>query len=109
MNRIYISTPINARREKTFHEKREAAERRCKRLKILVEAEWKNVQVVTPFDTVPISEDVDEPVAIGRCITALLRCDAIYLDHGWNGSKGCRLEYYAAKAYGLGIIEHDKA
>ena len=108
MKKIYISTPINARREKTFQEKRDAAFRRCNRLKCIIENEWENVQAITPFMVIGVHDDVSEAEAIGRCITALLQCDAIYLDHGWNGSKGCTLEYYAAKRYGIEVIEHDK-
>lgn len=35
-------------------------------------------------------------------------CDAIYLDHAWQSSKGCNLEYRAAKIYDKEIFEHDK-
>ena len=106
--KLYISTPINARREVTFQAKREAAAKRCKMLKMFLEEEMEGYEIVTPFDTIPLTETVNEEVAIGRCVTAVLRCDAIYLDHGWTGSKGCNIEYHAAKTYGKVIFEHDK-
>ena len=46
--------------------------------------------------------------AMSRCIYHVLTSDAIYLDHGWTASKGCNLEYRAAKIYGKQIFEHDK-
>ena len=31
-----------------------------------------------------------------------------YLDHAWQSSKGCNLEYRAANIYDKEIYEHDK-
>ena len=45
---------------------------------------------------------------MGDCIKLVLTCDAIMLDHGWLQSKGCNLEYRAAKIYGKEIFEFDK-
>lgn len=103
--KIYIATPINARKEPTFKEKREAAARRAKMLKAYMQGEYPDAEVVTPFDVVPLDEHPDEPEATGRCITALLRCDTVLLDRGWTASKGCNLEYRAAKLYDKHIID----
>lgn len=109
--RLYIATPINARKEKTLEEKKRAAKHRINLLKeILSEdsrfSEYK--ELVSTFDISTIGSRTTEEQALGMCVTAVLESDAIYLDHGWGGSNGCNLEYRAAKIYGKKIFEHDK-
>jgi len=112
--KIYIATPINARSERTFAEKQRAARQRCKLLKSIIADDYdKDTEIVSFLDAVPTTagmqeHEVSESEALGRCISLLLTCDAIYLDHAWQSSKGCNLEYRAAKIYGLDILEHDK-
>lgn len=45
---------------------------------------------------------------IGRDIEALVECDAIFLCSGWQESKGCSLEYQAARIYGKIIMNEIK-
>ena len=110
MKRIYIATPINARKERTLPDKVVAAENRIRTIKQVLKDEpmFKGCKFVSTFDLPHDPEDVSEARAIGDCVAAVLECDAIYLDHGWLQSKGCNLEYRAAKIYGLEIYEHDK-
>lgn len=103
--RIYVSTPINGRKEKTLDEKRKAAYRRCKMLRTYLKGEYPDATIVTPFDFIPLDCDIKENVAIGQCISMLLTCDTILLDRGWTASKGCNLEYRAAKIYGIEMID----
>ena len=109
--KLYISTPINSRREKNFREKYIAARHRCELLKevILFDPRFDRFgEVITTFDVNGTDAMCSEEEAMGRCITAVMKCDAIYLDHGWQGSKGCNLEYRTAKIYGKTIFEHDR-
>lgn len=103
--RIYISTPISGRGEPSFEEKRQVAYRRVKMLSAYIAEEWPEAEIRSPFDAVPLNEECSESVAIGRCINIVLTCDAILLDRGWNASRGCNLEYRAAKIYDLEIID----
>lgn len=103
--KIFISTPINGRNEPTFQEKRQAAHRRAKMLKAYMKSEYPHATVVTPFDAVPLDSNLKENEAVGECISLLLTCDTILLDRGWTASKGCNLEYRAAKLYELHIID----
>lgn len=103
--KIYVSTPVNGRKEPTLKEKREAAYRRAKMLKAYMKSEYPYATVVTPFDAVPLDSNLKENEAIGECVSLLLTCDTILLDRGWNGSDGCNLEYRAAKIYKLQIID----
>lgn len=103
--KIYVSTPVNGRKEETFQKKRIAAYHRAETLRAYLKDEYPDAEIVTPFDVVPLDETVDEPEAIGRCVTALLRCDTVVLDRGWTASNGCNLEYRAAKLYKKDIID----
>lgn len=108
--KLHIATPINARREPTLKEKLRAAKHRIELLKeILSEDErFKGYKIHSTFDQdLPKARD-EENVAIAMSVLAILRADAIYLDHGWQGSKGCNLAYRTAKIYGKTIYEHDK-
>lgn len=55
-------------------------------------------EVITPFD---LSPESDKPYSyhMGKGIEGLLECDAVYFSPGWVDSKGCNLEYAAAKIY----------
>ena len=105
--RIYIATPVNSRKEKTMQERREMAYHRCELLRKFLREEFAGAEIVTPFDVNPLDEEIAENEAMGRCVACVLTCNAIYLDHGWQASKGCNLEYRTAKIYGLIIYEYD--
>lgn len=107
--KIYIATPINARSERTFKEKYNAAKNRVAVLMKLIHdfPQFRGSRFTSTFKINALDE-VSETEALGRCISTVLECDAIYLDHGWQSSKGCNLEYRAAKIYGKTIYEHDK-
>ncbi len=38
-------------------------------------------------------------------LKAMSQCDAVYLCKGWDKARGCIIEYKAAKAYSLDIID----
>jgi hypothetical protein len=60
--------------------------------------EKKGHTYVSPLDI--NDPDSDYNTCMGRCIHALLGCDAVVVLEGWSCSKGCRLEAEAAKIYG---------
>jgi hypothetical protein len=101
--KLYISTPINGRKEPSFSEKYNAAKARIKE----IESKYKDIlseydTIVTTFDINP--SGVTEAEAMGRCITEVLNCDAVLFDINWNSSSGCRLEYSAGKLYDKEMI-----
>ena len=109
--KLYIATPINARPERTFREKFLAAKHRVEMLKeFVITSDWEDApefdEVISSFDINPLGR-FTESEAMGRCVKTVIECDAIYLDHAWQSSKGCNLEYRAAKIYGKIIYEHD--
>lgn len=111
--KIYISTPINARKEKTFAEKYNAA-KECVEdciLELQKNSEWSeerpNAEYVSTFDINPLG-DITEAEAMGKCIQAVMECDAfvIALPKGIEKyeSKGVLLEERAAELYGKEIF-----
>lgn len=92
--KCYISIPITGF---DVEKQREKAE--------LLKQDFEEIgyDVITPFDVCP---EKDKPLSyyMGKDITALLDCDAIYLADGWKQSKGCQLEYYTAKIYGKKML-----
>ena len=102
--KLYIATPINARQEPTMREKLAAAKRHVEILKAIIayDDRFKDYELISTFDF-NYMNDVEEE-AMSRCIYHVLISDAIYLDHGWTASKGCNIEYQAAKIYGKQIF-----
>lgn len=105
--RLYISTPINGRREATFEQKYAAAKARVEQIKRDFD-DWlsRYDKIVTTFDINP--PGTSEAEAMGRCIQAVIESDEILLDKGWQYSGGCLLEVYAARCYGVADLYIDK-
>lgn len=109
-SKMYIATPINARNEKTFKEKYLAAKHRVNMLKEILQYDERfpsGMEMVSSFDINPLGAHT-ESQAMGRCVTEVMESDAIFLDHGWQSSNGCNLEYRTAKIYGKVIFEYDE-
>lgn len=98
MKRIYISIPI------TGHNLQEQA-KKAGRIANGIEA--LGHEAVSPFDTAaaPSHYDKQEQYAyyLGRDIERLLLCDGVYFAHGWEDSKGCRIEGAVAQAAGIPV------
>ncbi len=108
--RMYIATPINGLKSNCgFDGKVAKAKHTVEVLKMILSdrPDFKDYEFTSTFDihhgTMP-----PEHKAMGDCIALVMTCDAIMLDHGWLQSKGCNLEYRAAKIYGKEIFEFDK-
>lgn len=87
--KLYVSIPISGYQL-------DAVQREAATYKELWQG--KGYEVVTPFD---LSPESNKPYSyhMGRDIEGLLECDAVYFAPGWTESKGCNLEYAAAKIY----------
>lgn len=59
-----------------------------------------------PVSPLEVSNDINAPYSehMGKDIMALLECDAVLFLRGWSTSKGCSLEFEAAKIYGKEIM-----
>ena len=102
--KIYIATPVNARKEETLEEKRLAAYNRMCEIKKQIHAKLPNAEFHSSFDEhiAPINNECWKPESIimGQCVTEVMKCDMIVLDWGYLDSKGCRVEEYVAMRYG---------
>ena len=103
--KIYISTPINARKEQTFEQKYNAARQRVEHIIEVLreEPEYRDATFVHTFDLCPLGTKT-ESEAIGRCVQAVMESDMLYFDCRASESKGCSLEYWTACIYGKPVI-----
>lgn len=109
--RMYIATPISGIPSNCGFEGKVAKARfRIEDLKQILsdDIRFEGYEFVSTFDIHPNGSMPAEHKAMGDCIALVKTCDAIMLDHGWLQSKGCNLEYRAAKIYGKKIFEFDK-
>lgn len=98
--KIYISLPITGR---------DFDEVESEILYVSGVLEMKGYHVVTPIDF-DVNPDLDKPYheLLGNDIKALMECDDICLCPGWEKSKGCQLEHFAAKLWDKEIMEFEK-
>lgn len=89
MKKVYVSIPITG---ENYNDQRNHA------FVVATNLFQKGYDVITPFDVVR-SLSTPYNTAMGKCITALLDCDAIYLCKNWQKSKGCTAELQAALVY----------
>ena len=107
--KIYIATPVNARKEGTLKEKRNAAWMRGCYLKVEIRQKYPDAEIHSSFDRhiSPIEKEIkmlNEATIMGRCVTEVMECDAILMDWGYEQSKGCTVEHTTALVYGKKII-----
>ena len=98
--KIYISTPVNARAEKTFAEKYEAAKKRVSEIIGHLKDKYPDAEFVSFADVAPLG--CSEAEAMGRCVQAVVGCDRLIVDSSSDvlyESKGCRIEVIVAKMY----------
>ena len=108
--KIYIATPVNARREATLEEKRKAAWKRVNQLRVLARNKYPHSEYHSSFDDdiAPINQlgtaVWSEANIMGACVQCVMECDAILMDWGYEQSKGCTIEHTTALTYGKKII-----
>lgn len=91
--KCYISLPISGRD--------------IKRVRIDIRMMEHGLWVTGYEPYAPINDDTDitAPYSehMGRDIAMLIECDAVVFMRGWEQSKGCMMEFEAAKIYGKEI------
>lgn len=92
--KVYISIPITGHPIKEVREKVNEVKQ-----KIV----GRGHEPVSPLD-LHGEEEKTYSQYIGKDIEALIECDAVFLCSGWQESKGCSLEYHAARIYGKIIM-----
>lgn len=102
MKRIYLATPVNARKEKTMHAKLTAACKRVDEMQFYLAGIFPDAEFTSVFDSCVIAES--EATIMGWCVETVMSCDMIVLDDGWENSKGCTVERFVAMQYGIKIV-----
>ncbi len=97
---IYISIPMKGL---DIHRQRLIAN------EIAVVLKSKGYEVINPFEVCNmidrnLSDEHFYALCMGKDISELLKCDAVYFCSGWEKSNGCLLEFAAAKLYNKKII-----
>lgn len=89
MKKVYISLPISGHNLDDVRKRIQEA------------SELLRAKGHIPVSPLEVQTDLNAPYSelMGNDIKALLECDAIILLDGWENSKGCRLEKYAASLY----------
>lgn len=103
--KVYIATPVNARKETTLEEKRQAAYKRVKHMEYIISksvngAEFAEFHSAFDNDIAPLWKPApSEAVIMGKCVQRVMECDIVIMDEGWKESRGCRIEYRVACDY----------
>ena len=100
--KIYIATPVNARKEPTLKEKQAAAFERVKELKKEVHKHLPKALISSVFSVIVVAGKKEDEI-MGACVAAVMKCDVILMDDGWGDSHGCKVERFTAQEYGKEI------
>lgn len=41
---------------------------------------------------------------LAKSLEVMSKCDVVYFCKGWNKARGCQVEHFAAKSYGLKVL-----
>lgn len=96
--KVYISLPITGHPFKEVKQKAQEAKRTLS---------GRGYEAVSPLD-LHGGKKKTYAQYIGKDLEALIECDAVFLCSGWQESKGCTLEYHAARIYGKIIMNEIK-
>ena len=106
--KIYLATPVNARKEETLHEKMKAALVNIQAMARIVIKAYPDAEFMSSFEIPAIRVLVNNhPVVLpsearimGECVRMVMEADMIVLDDGWECSQGCTVERFVAMQYG---------
>lgn len=94
MKKVYISLPVTGN---NYNDQSNHA------FNVAASLGMKGFDPVSQFDVVKRPEAPDNEV-MGKCVEALLLCDAICLCKGWQESQACKAELGVALAFGLDVM-----
>ena len=105
MKKVIISQPMDDRTKEEINEERERAKKYL---------ESKGYEVVNTFFEENWNNEIENNIIhkplffLGKSISYMSQCDAIYFVGGWALAKGCRVERLAAILYGIEIITDEE-
>lgn len=95
--KVMISQPMKGKTKEEILKEREKA------IKFLEKKGYEFVN--TFFEIENPNKNKNEPVYfLGKSISKMSECDAVYFVKGWENTRGCVIEHEIAKQYNLTII-----
>ena len=104
--KIYIATPVNARKEPTLIAKQTQAKLRVIELRKQIKKHLPDAEVVSSVTHIYAAtrgKAEAEARIMGECIRLVMESDVILMDDGWGDSHGCKVERFTAQEYGKEI------
>ena len=98
MKKLFISQPMRGKSNDEIRQTRNEA------IVIAHNITNDDIEVIDSFfEDAPI--DAKPLWFLGKSIELLANADYVYFAEGWNNARGCIVEHYCAKEYGLTIIK----
>ena len=104
--KIYIATPVNARKEPTLIAKQAAAFKRVCELRKEIEKYLPDAEVRSSVTNIVVARkglEDREAAIMGSCVRMVMESDVILMDDGGGDSHGCKVERFTAQEYGKEI------
>lgn len=104
MKKAMVSQPMAGKTEQEIIDTRNQAidilqEQGCEIINTLFTDEWYSLYEMNERGVVQI------PLCfLAKSLENMSLCHTVYFCKGWENARGCRIEHYAAKAYGLEVI-----
>lgn len=94
---VFISQPMNGKKTEEIE---------CEREEFVNDLKKYLGEDINILDTIfHFAEDVPSLVYLGRSLEVLAKADLSVFMDGWENARGCRIEYNAAKDYGVPTLE----
>ena len=98
MKKLFISQPMRGKSNDEIRQVRNEA------IVIAHNITNEDIEVIDSFfEGAPV--DAKPLWYLGKSIELLANADFVYFAEGWNEARGCIVEHYCAKEYGLTIIK----
>lgn len=99
-----ISLPMTGRTKESIQERWNAAAAHLREQGYVVVDTIHVDEVATPEEAMAQGVKEYSLMCLGEVLTLMSTCDAVYFCNGWMDSRGCKIEYEAAKAYGRELL-----
>ena len=99
-----ISQPMAGKTAEEIDETREAAIEELKKRGYEVQNTCYNDDWCEDMEKTHKDADRLALCLLARSLFDMSRCDAVYFCKGWDNTRGCRIEYFAALSYNLDIL-----
>lgn len=100
MKTVMISQPMNGKTDEEIQYVRNQVKSKLEKLGYEVVNSYFNVE--------PENKKFPALWYLGESLKIMSNCDCVYFCKGWDSTRGCYMEYAAAKQYGLEVLFEDE-